>query len=104
MSRSCSLPPADASCRRVSAVHRIVADLAASTWPRPTLVVVVFDDNGLLATARDHAGIGLADIEDDCAAVVEISPPAGLGTAVVLSFDPGLGTEPTDSTRRVFRD
>lgn len=97
------LPP-DAPCRRVLFEQRLVDDLLASTWHQPTLVVLVFDDVGLLAAARDHAGIGPAEIEAACAEVVELSPVVGPSSVVLLSLDPGFGTEPSAAVCQSFRD
>lgn len=59
---------------------------------RPTLAVLMVDDEGLLVAVRD-LDIGVADVPDSCATLLRLSPPTGLSVAVVVSVDPGFGVE-----------
>ena len=96
--------PADAPCCRVQAQQRLVDHFVATTWPYPLFAILIFDDDGLLVITRDHTDIGLADIEAACGLVVELAPVVGVGTVILLSFDPGFGTDPSPAVCQAFLD
>lgn len=104
MPRPCSGVSVDAACPRLAVVRRVLEGVAAWSVSSPTLMVLVFDDEGLLIASRSHAGVGPAELDDVCAAVVELSPPVGQATACVVSHDPDFGTEPSSAVRQAFRD
>ena len=104
MSFACSDGPADAPCCRFHLRQRAVDAFATATWPHPLFVMLIFDDDGLLVVTRDHVDIGPSEVEDACALVVELAPVVGIGTVVLLSLDPGFGTEPSAVLRQAFLD
>lgn len=93
MSRTCS--PAFPS--RACTVGRLAADFADGAGNGPSgLVVMILDDDGLLAAVRqadECADFGPADIEEACATLLDLSPPAGPGAAAVVSINFGIGVD-----------
>ena len=90
MSRTC--PPAVPS--RVCTVTRLATDFADGAGAGPSgLVVMILDDDGLLAAVRqaDHcADFGPGDVEDACIGLLDLSPPVGPGAAAVVSINFGI--------------
>lgn len=93
MSRTCppAVPP------RACTVTRLAADFADGAGRGPSgLVVMILDDDGLLAAVRqadDCADFGPADVEDACVGLLDLSPPAGPGAAAVVSINFGIDVD-----------
>ena len=105
MSLACSDRPADAPCCRFHLRQRAVDAIVAATWPHPLLVVLIFDDEGVVVATRDHADVGPTELEDSCALVVDLAPVVGGATVVLLSLDPGFGTDAScAAVRQAFLD
>lgn len=102
--RSCSRR---AAARRRALLSRATALLlpefarAAET----ALVVLLVDDDGLLVAVRDvDAALGPAEVEVACSTLLDLSPPTGPASAVLVSLDPGFGTDPPESVCQAWRD
>ena len=106
MSRPCS-PRARS---RPDMIARLAADFANGAGTGPSgLVVMILDDDGLLAAVRQaDAGDGFtpADVEAACTTVLDLSPPVGPAAAAVVSinlgFDAGAAAAAWLGMRRYF--
>lgn len=82
---------------RACTVTRLATDFADGAGSGPSgLVVMILDDDGLLAAVRqvdEYADFGPADVEDACAGLLDLSPPAGLGAAAVVSINFGINVD-----------
>ena len=69
----------------------------------PGLVVLLVDDDGLLIAVRD-LDLGPADVPEACTTLVALCPPCGPAAAVVVSLDPGAGTDPTAAAEHAWHE
>lgn len=105
MSLACSDRPADVPCCRFHFQQRAVDMIATATWPHPLFVLLIFDDHGLLVATRDHAEVVLEELADSCALVVQLCRPVGPAGVVLVSIDPGFGTDASSpAVRQAFLD
>ena len=73
-------------------VGRGTAVLTAPRGGRPTLAVLMVDERGLFVAVRD-LDLGVSEVPESCATLLQLSPPSGLAVAVIVSVDPGFGVE-----------
>lgn len=103
-SSSSSSAPVPARARGLLAPPMAVELAAAgAAEQRPSLVVLLVDDDGLLIAVRD-LDLGPADVPDACTTLVTLSPPRGPAAAVVVSLDPGGGAEPPASAEHAWHE
>ena len=76
---------------------------AGAAEQRPSLVVLVIDDDGLLIAVRD-LDLGPSDLPDACATLVALAPPRGPAAAVVVSLDPGSGADPPAAAEHAWHE
>jgi hypothetical protein len=69
----------------------------------PCLVVLVVDELGLLVAVRE-VDLVPADIGETCATLLDLAAFEPCGAAVVVSVDPGFGTDPPDSAERTWHE
>jgi hypothetical protein len=104
-SSSCSSSSSALTRARGLLAPPVAVDLAAASAveQRPSLVVLLVDDDGLLIAVRD-LDLGPGDVPDACTTLVTLSPPRGSAAAVVVSLDPGGGTEPPAAAEHAWHE
>lgn len=70
-----------------------VALARAAADDQPALVTLVFDETGLLLALRAH-DLAPSEVEQSCCTLLGLLAPEGRGPAVLVSVDPGFGTDP----------
>jgi hypothetical protein len=89
--RSCS------AARPLLSRYPLTVDLAvaiarAAADDQPAFVVLVFDETGVLLAVRPH-DLAPDEVEESCCTLLGLLAPEGRGPAVLVSVDPGFGTE-----------
>lgn len=79
---------------RAHLISRLACDFADGAVKGPSgLVVMILDDDGMLAAVRqadDCDSFAPADIEVACATLLDLSPPAGPAAAAIVSINLGF--------------
>lgn len=95
------MPPRHRSCtaaRPLLSRYPLTVDLAvalarAAADDQPALVTLVFEETSVLLALRSH-DLTPSEIERSCCTLLGLLAPEGRGPAVLISVDPGFGTEP----------